>query len=357
MSKDYYSILWLERNASADDIKKAYRKKAMESHPDRHGWDKGKEDEFKSINEAYAVLSDGQKKARYDQFGSADWGNSGFGGMGGFDFGDINVEDIFSSVFWNMWGFGWNRRQRHDEGGEDIQKEIQISFAESYAGVKKEIHFDKMVNCESCHGHGTKDGKEAKKCSTCHGSGYVSRATRSIFGMMQQTLVCDTCGGEWVIIEHPCRECSGKKRVKQKTEQAVDIPAGIDDGMTLRINGEGHAGKHTSGDLYISCHVDQTHENLVRQGNNILTILHISPAEAVLGVNKKIKFPLIGEREIRISAGTQHGKKIQISGDGMPFIGKKWRGDLIITLEVLVPGKVTKELKKLYENILTIEQD
>jgi molecular chaperone DnaJ len=328
----------------------------MESHPDRHGWDKEKEEEFKSINEAYAVLSDAQKKARYDQFGSAEW-SAGFGGMWGFDFGDINVEDIFSSVFGNMWGFGGSRQSRRDEGWEDIQKEIHITFAESYTGVKKEIHFDKMINCESCHGHGTKDGKEAKKCPTCHGSGYVSRATRSIFGMMQQTLVCDTCGGAWVIIEHPCHTCGGKKRIKKKTEQSIEIPAGIDDGMTLRINGEWHAGKHTSGDLYISCHVDQTHENLVRQGNNIHTILHISPAEAVLGINKKIKFPLIGEREIRIASGTQHGKKIQISGDGMPLIGKKWRGDLIITLEILIPGKISKEDKKFYEKILENQKD
>jgi molecular chaperone DnaJ len=163
MSKDYYSILWVERNASADDIKKAYRKKAMESHPDRHGWDKAKEEEFKAINEAYAVLSDNQKKARYDQFGSAE-GGGGFGwGFNGFDFGDINVEDIFSSVFGNMGGFGGGRRQTRDEGGEDVQKEVQISFAESFSGVKKEIHFDKMTHCESCNGHGTKDGKRTEK--------------------------------------------------------------------------------------------------------------------------------------------------------------------------------------------------
>lgn len=180
-----------------------------------------------------------------------------------------------------------------------------------------------MIHCETCHGHGTKDGKEPKKCSTCHGSGYVTRATRSIFGMMQQTVVCDECGGEGVKIEDPCKECHGKRRVKRKIEQTVDIPAGIDNGMTLRMTGEGHAGKHAPGDLYISCHVDQSHENLFRDGNNIHTILHIHPAEAVLGINKKIKFPLIGEREIRIAAGTQHGKKLQISGDGMPVLGKK----------------------------------
>lgn len=356
MSKDYYSILWVERNASPEEIKKAYRKKAMESHPDRHGWDKAKEDEFKAINEAYAVLSDAQKKARYDQFGSAEGGNFGWG-FGGFDFGDINVEDIFSSVFGNMGGFGGGRRQARDEGGEDIQKEIHISFAESFAGVKKEIHFDKMVRCDACHGHGTKDGKEPKKCPTCHGSGHVTRATRSIFGLMQQTVVCDECHGEWVKIEEPCQECHGKRRIKKKVEQAVDIPAGIDDGMTLRITGEWHAGKHSAGDLYISCRVDQTYEHLLREGNNILTTLRISPAEAVLGVNKKIKFPLIGEREVRIAAWTQHGKKIQISWDGMPLIGKKWRGDLIITLEILIPGKITKEEKKLYSELLAHESD
>ena len=356
MSKDYYSILWVERNASPEEIKKAYRKKAMESHPDRHGWDKAKEDEFKAINEAYAVLSDAQKKARYDQFGSAEGGNFGWG-FGGFDFGDINVEDIFSSVFGNMGGFGGGRRQTRDEGGEDIQKEVHISFAESFSGVKKEIHFDKMVHCDTCHGHGTKDGKEPKKCATCHGSGYVTRATRSIFGVMQQTVVCDECSGTWTKIDDPCKECHGKRRIKKKIEQTVDIPAGIDDGMTLRMTGEWHAGKHNAGDLYITCHVAQSHENLVREGNNILTVLHISPAEATIGVQKKIKFPLIWEREIRISAGTQHGKKIQISGDGMPLIGKKWRWDLIITLEILIPGKLSKEQNKLYTELLEIEEN
>jgi molecular chaperone DnaJ len=357
MSKDYYSILWVDRNASAEDIKKAYRKKAMDLHPDRHGGDKEKEAEFKTVNEAYAVLSDPQKKSRYDQFGSAEGGASGFGGMGGFDFGDINVEDIFSSVFGNMGGFGGGRRQARDEGGEDIQKEVHITFAESFSGIKKEIHFDKMVHCESCHGHGTKDGKEPKKCSTCHGSGHVTRATRSIFGVMQQTVVCDDCRGEWVKIDDPCKECHGKRRVKKKIEQTVEIPAGIDDGMTLRMTGEGHAGKHNSGNLYITCHVDQSYENLIRDGSNILTIIHISPAEAVLGVHKKIKFPLIGEREIRIAAGTQHGKKLQISGDGMSLIGKKWRGDLIITLEILIPGKLSKEEKKLYTELLETEKN
>lgn len=222
-----------------------------------------------------------------------------------------------------MGGFGGGRRQARDEGGEDVQKEIHITFAESFSGVKKEIHFDKMIHCDACHGHGTKDGKEPKKCNTCHGSGYVTKATRSIFGVMQQTVVCDDCGGNGVKIDEPCKECGGKRRVKKKIEQNVDIPGGIDDGMTLRMTGEGHAGKHNSGDLYITCHVDQSHENLVRDGNNIHTVLHISPAEAVLGINKKIKFPLIGEREVRIASGTQHGKKIQISGDGMPLLGKK----------------------------------
>lgn len=134
-----------------------------------------------------------------------------------------------------MGGFGGGRRARRDEGGEDVQKEVHITFAESFAGVKKEIHFDKMVNCEVCHGHGTKDGKEPKKCGTCHGSGYITKATRSIFGMMQQTVVCDECGGEGVKIDEPCKECHGKRRVKKKIEQSVDIPAGIDDGMTLRM--------------------------------------------------------------------------------------------------------------------------
>ncbi len=355
MSKDYYSILWIERNASADDIKKAYRKKAMDHHPDRHGWDKWKEDEFKTINEAYAVLSDAQKKARYDQFGSAD-GGGGFGGMGGFDFGDINVEDIFGSVFGNMGWFGRQQRAQRDEGGEDIQYDIRITFAESFSGVKKEISFDRMTQCESCHGHGTKDGKEPKTCTGCKGSGYVTKSTRSIFGMMQQTVVCSECHGEGKIIEHACSECHGKRRVKTKVTQTVEIPAGIDDGMTIRINGEWHTGKHWNGDLYVVCQVEQSQEILIRREQNLYSTVRISPVEAVLGVNKKVKFPILWDREIRIAAGTQHGKKIQLTSEWMPIIGKKWHGDLIITIEILVPAKISKAEKALYEEILKLEK-
>lgn len=355
MSKDYYSILWIDRNASAEDIKKAYRKKAMEHHPDRHGWDKWKEDEFKTINEAYAVLSDAQKKARYDQFGSAD-GGGGFGGMGGFDFWDINVEDIFGSVFGNMGGFGRQQRAQRDEGGEDIQYDIRITFAESFSGVKKEISFDRMTQCKTCHGHGTKDGKEPKTCTGCRGSGYVTKATRSIFGMMQQTVVCAECHGEGKIIEHACSECHGKRRVKTKVTQTVEIPAGIDDGMTIRINGEWHTGKHGNGDLYVVCQVEQSQEILIRREQNLYSTIRISPAEAVLGINKKVKFPILWEREIRIAAGTQHGKKIQLTSEGMPIIGKKGHGDLIITIEILVPAKISKAEKALYEEILKLER-
>ncbi len=354
MNQDYYSILWIEKNASAEEIKKAYRKKAMEHHPDRHGGDKSKEDEFKKINEAYAVLSDPQKKARYDQFWTAEWGN--FGGMGGFDFGDINVEDIFSSVFGNMGGFGRTQRTRKDEWGEDIEHVIKITFAESFSGVKKEISFDRMEYCETCHGHGTKDGKEPKTCPHCKGSGYVTKATRSIFGMMQQTVACSDCHGSGTIIEHPCSDCHGKRRVKKNITQTVEIPAGIDDGMTIRINNEGHAGKHGNGDLYIICQVEQSYDILYRKDYHLYTTLRISPAEAVLGVNKKVKFPILWEREIRISAGTQHGKKIQLTSEWMPIIGKKWHGDMIITIEILVPGKISKAEKVLYEEIIKLEK-
>ncbi len=353
MSKDYYAILWIDRNASADEIKKAYRKKAMESHPDRHGGDTEKETEFKAINEAYAVLSDPQKKSRYDQFWSADGGGN-FWGFSGFDFGDINVEDIFSSVFGNMGGFS-SRRKREDVWG-DIEKEIHITFAESFSGTKKEVAFERYSSCEKCHGHGTKDGKEPKKCTTCSWSGYVTRATRSIFWVMQQTVACSDCHGSGTIIEHTCSECDGKGKVLKKVTQNLDIPGGIDDGMTLKITWEWHQGKHHTGDLYVSCRVDSSYENLSRVWDTIHTTLYISPAEAVLGINKKIKFPLIGEREVRIQSGTQHGKKIQISHDGMPVIGKKHRWDLIITLEILVPAKVSKEEKRLYEEILDHEE-
>lgn len=354
MSKDYYAILWIERSASADEIKKAYRKKAMEHHPDRHGGDTEQEKHFKEVNEAYAVLSDPTKKSRYDQFGSAEWGN--FGGFGGFDFGDINVEDIFSSVFGNM-GFGGTRTQRRTEN-LDISIDVSLTFEESFKGVKKEIVFDRMVVCDTCHGHGTKDGVMPKDCQTCRGSGRITQATRSIFGVMQQVVVCPECQGEWSIIQDRCTQCAGHKRIRQDFKTSVEIPAGIDDGMTIRVTGEGHSWlwSSLSGDLYVVCHVEQSLEKLNRREHTIFTTVHISPAEAALWISKKIRFPLIGERNIKISPGTQHAKKIVLSGDWMPIIGKKWHGDLIITFEVIIPAKMSRAEKKLYEELLKIQK-
>lgn len=357
MNPDYYAILWISKDATTEEIKKAYRKMAMEHHPDRHGWDTTKEDDFKKINEAYAVLSDPQKKSRYDQYGSAEGrGGGGFGGMGGFDFGDINVEDIFGSVFGNMWGFWQNQRAKKEDGWEDIEVAIKITFAESFSGIKKDISFDRMEFCETCHGNGTKDGKEPKVCPSCRGSGHTTKSTRSIFGMMQQTVICSECRWTGTIIEHPCSECSGKRRVRNKITQTIEIPAGIDDGMTIRMNGEWHAGKHWSGDLYIICQVEQSHDVLIRRESNLYTTVNISPAEAVLGVTKKIKYPILWERQIRIAAWTQHGKKIQLTQEWMPIIGKKWHGDLIITIDILVPHKITKAEKSLYEEIISLEK-
>lgn len=354
MKKDYYDILWIEKNASPDEIKKAYRKKAMDSHPDRHDGNHEKENEFKVINEAYAVLSDPDKKNRYDRYGSAD--ENSFGGMGGFDFGNINVEDIFSSVFGNMWGFS-SRSGQQKEHGADIQCEIHLTFSESYSGVKKELKFDKITHCDTCRWLGTKDGKEPSKCGTCHGSGYVSRTVKSIFWLMQQTLACEECRWEWVIIEHKCSECRGSWTKMTHSIQTFDIPAGIDEGMTLKLSWEWNITKHWNGDLYITCHVDQHQEILRRNGNNIFTTLHISPAEATLGVTKKIKFPLIGERQVTIAPATQHGKKILLTNDGMPLLGKKWRGDLVITFEITIPGKISKWERKLYEELLDLENN
>jgi molecular chaperone DnaJ len=255
-----------------------------------------------------------------------------------------------------MGWFGRQQQTRRDESGEDIQYDLKITFAESFSGIKKDISFDRMTNCETCDGHGTKDGKEPKTCTQCRWSGYVTKATRSIFGMMQQTVICVECHGEWSIIEHPCSECHGKRRIKKKVSQIVEIPAGIDDGMTIRMNNEGHAGKHNNGDLYIVCHVEQSQDGLLRRGNDLHSTVKISPAEAVLWVNKKVRFPLLGEREIRIAAGTQHGKKIQLTSEWMPIIGKKWHGDLIITLVILIPEKISKAEKILYESIKKAEK-
>lgn len=352
MSKEYYSLLWVAENASADEIKKAYRKKAMELHPDRHGGDKTKEAEFKKLNEAYSVLSDPGKKSNYDQFGSAE----GMGGMGGFwwfqwGFDASDLGDIFSSFFGG--GFGWGARGRkRADIGEDIEIQMSISLEDAIRGNTRKVEFKRRTSCESCHG---KWGK-THTCDTCHGSGRVRERMQTVFGIMEQERACPTCNGAGEKIVEKCSTCHGKKYEETQIKKDIEIPAGIDDGMSVKMRGEGHGGSDGNGDLYITFAIPTREGGLERDGNNLHYTVKISPAEAALWCEKMIEIPIIGKKTLIIQHGTQGEDIEKFSHEGIPRLdrkGTKW--DLIIHYVIDIPTRLSNDEKKLYSALLELQ--
>ena len=355
MSQDFYSLLGVEKNASGEELKKAYRKKAMELHPDRHGGDKEKEAEFKRVNEAYATLSDPQKRANYDRYGSAEW-PAGFGGFGGQGFGngvEFDMGDIFESFFGG--GFGGNTKgskKRRDESGEDIELRLKLTFAEAISGTKKTISFNKKVVCHICNGSGAKEWSKAKPCSTCNGSGHVRTRSQTFFGVVEQTVICPACHGAGEVIEDKCGKCNGEKRLTIKEEKEISVPAGIDDGMTVKLSGEASEWTNgKNGDLYITFDFPESQEWLTRDGMDLHYTLMIDPVEAILGAKKKIKIPVIGEKIIEIDAGTQNGYIFKLKGSGVKHVQKEIHGDLLVTILVAIPKKLSKKEHELYVQI------
>lgn len=315
MAYEFYSILEVAREASADEIKKAYRKKAMEYHPDRHGGDKEKEKLFKEVNEAYSTLSDAQKKAHYDRFGSVDMGGGFGGGQGGFHT-NMDFSDIFESFFGGGFQGGGARRRSSGVEGEDIEIRVKLDFAEAMSGLKKTISYTRKVVCSECIGTGAKKGTEPKECPQCHGAGQVRRRTQTIFGVMEQTGICDQCHGTGKFITEKCAKCQGERRETRKTEKEIDIPAGIDDGMTIKVRGEGNDGIGSkAGDLYITFSIPESIDGLTREDMNLFYTIEIDPVEAILGMKKTLKLPVLGERTVEIKAGTQHGEIFKFKGD------------------------------------------
>ena len=351
MSKEYYSILWVSENATEDEIKKAYRKKAMELHPDRHGGDKIKEAEFKKLNEAYSVLSDPQKKSNYDRFWSAEW----MGGMGGFwwfqwgfDAGDLG--DIFSQFFGG--GFGGGSSRRRAEIGEDIEIQMKISLEDAIRGSNRTIEFSRETRCIHCHG---KWGK-TDTCTTCNGSGQVRERVQTIFGTMEQSRPCSTCHGTGEKIIEKCTYCHGKGKTEEKISKTIDIPAGIENGMSIKMRGEGHGGKDGNGDLYITFSVPDREAGLTRERENLHYEVSLSPAEAVLGTEKTIEIPVLGKKTITVKSGTQYGTEIHFKHEGMPSLERKWtKWHLIIHLIITTPTKLSDDQKSLYEALLHTE--
>lgn len=362
MADNYYELLGVSKNASDDEIKKAYRKMAHKYHPDKSGGDEAK---FKEINEAYQVLSDKTKRSQYDQFGrtfdrggfgGAQSGAQGFGGFDfsgfsqngqGFEFGGGDFEDIFSSIFNGRQGSGGAQRKR----GKDIQVDVEIDFSEMVNGATRQISLRKSTTCDACSGTGGEKGSEMKTCSTCGGSGRVQKISKSFFGSFSQVVECSDCHGSGKKIEKKCAKCGGDGRVMAENKLEIQIPAGIDDGQTLSMSGAGEAGGigGASGDLYINVHVKK-HKYFTRSAQDILSSVEIPFSVAALGGETIIE-TIEGQLTLKIPAGTQSGDQFRVKGKGIPNLHSGVRGNQIVKVLVRIPRKISREQKRLLEEL------
>lgn len=355
--RDYYEILGVQKGASADEIKKAYRKLAVKYHPDKEG---GDEEKFKEVGEAYDVLKDQQKRQRYDQFGHAGVGGASGGGAGGnpfggfggfqgqnvnFDFGGGDFGDIFSQFFGG--GFG-GQQQRGPRRGRDVEASITLTFEEAVFGVERDVHLTMDAECEHCKGTMTEPGYSLKTCETCKGSGQQIRVVNTMFGGIQQAVVCSTCHGHGKVPEKACTVCHGKGTVKKEQSVKIKIPAGIDDGATIRLQGRGEAiGDGERGDLYINIRV-KADKKFTREGDLILSEEHISMVDAALGAEIDVE-TVDGVVTMKVPAGTQSGTDFKLSGHGVPHLRDDKRGAHIVQVIVDTPTKLSKKQKELLE--------
>lgn len=342
--RDYYEVLGTDRNASNDDLKKAFRKLAFQYHPDRNQ-DPEATEKFKEINEAYEILSDSNKRAAYDRYGH-DGLNANFGGRG-FENFDFGLGDIFEAFF----GGTTNASRQAPEKGQSLQFNVALTLDEAYSGTEKEITLTRIEYCSTCQGIGAKSGSDPIKCSTCNGTGQVKRTQSSIFGRFTNVTTCPKCRGEGKIITDPCPKCHGTGREKHQRKVAVKIPAGIDSNMQIRVRGEGNAGYRggPSGDLIVGVQV-KDHEYFVRQGNDIHYELPLNFAQAALGADLKVP-TLDGEAKLKIPGGTQTDSIFKIKGKGMPVINEKKHGDEFVRVTVMTPESLTKEQRKILEQL------
>ena len=355
--RDYYEVLGVTKGASADEIKKAYRKLAVKYHPDKNPGNKEAEEKFKEAAEAYSVLSDADKKAKYDQFGHAGVDGASPDFSGGF--GDLNdiLNDLFGggfSGFGGFGGFGGGRQQRQQRvhRGRDIRVRVKLTLEEIANGVEKEISIEKSVPCEDCGGRGAKNSSDVKTCPACNGTGQVQRVVNSIFGQTVTYSTCQQCGGEGKIISNPCRTCGGTGLVRKRETIKVKIPAGVEAGMQLTIKGEGHAAKNNgiNGDLLVVIE-EQEHPNLKREGNNLYYTKIISIPDAILGAEVEIPC-LDGNYKVKVEPGTQSGSVVRLRGKGLPTVnGYGGTGDLYVKFAVWVPKKLEKADKDIIESL------
>lgn len=357
---DYYEILGVDKNATKDEIKSAFRKQARKWHPDINKAPEA-EAKFKELGKAYETLMDDDKRATYDRFGEDGLNNAGFNTQGPFANGFGDIDEIFSSFFGGGFGFGGSSRQRDPNApqrGDDLRLDIEIEFEEAVFGMTKEIKIDHLETCPTCKGTGAKEGSKPQTCKTCGGRGSVQQTTRTVLGQFTQVVTCPHCHGKGTIISDPCPDCNGQGRKDVEKKLEIKIPAGVDTGSKMRLSHEGDAGINggISGDLYIVLHVRPS-KYFKRDGVNIITQLEISPAQAVLGDTVTIK-TLDGDRDVSIPAGIQHGEVVRIKNAGVPNISKpSIRGEHIVVVEVKTPTHISNEEKSLYQKLYEISKN
>ncbi|HNA93022.1 MAG TPA: molecular chaperone DnaJ, partial [Chitinophagaceae bacterium] len=360
--RDFYEILGVSKSASADEIKKAYRKVAMQYHPDRNPGDKAAEEKFKEAAEAYEILSDADKRAQYDRYGHAGVGNNGRGGFGGG--GGMNMEDIFSQFgdvfgedfFGNIFGGGQRGRSgQRSRGtrGSNLRVKLKLTYEEIAKGVTKNIKVKKYVSCNTCGGSGAKDKGSVQTCGTCGGSGQVRKVTNTFLGQMQTVTTCPTCNGEGSTVTAKCGSCKGEGRVYGEETVSIDIPAGVQEGMQMNVSGRGNAGERggSPGDLIVLIE-EEAHKELHRDGLNVAYDLHITFSDAVFGT--QVEVPTIdGKAKIKIPAGTQSGKILRLKGKGFPAVNSYQKGDQLIHVNIWTPQHVSSEEKAMLEKLGT----
>ena len=348
--RDYYEVLGVSKGASEDEIKKAYKKMARKYHPDLNPGDKSAEEKFKEVNEAYEVLSDADKRARYDQYGHAgvdpNFGAGGFGGGfdGGFDFSDLG--DIFGSFFGGGFGGGRRTNPNAPQRGESIRMAVTISFEEAAFGCEKEVTVERYETCDTCHGSGCAPGTSPEVCPDCHGTGTVQVRRQTPMGVFATSSPCPKCGGKGRIIHQPCKDCRGSGMMRKKKTIQASIPAGIDNGQTISIRGQGNAGRNggPAGDLLITITV-RPHELFRREGTSVLCEAPITFTQAVLGA--ELEIPTIdGKVKYTLPEGTQSGTTFRLKGKGIPSINGRGRGDQYVTVYIETPRNLNKEQKE-----------
>lgn len=358
--RDYYEVLGVSKTATPEEIKKAYRKKAIEYHPDKNPGNKEAEEKFKEAAEAYEVLSNPEKRSRYDQFGHAGVGGAASGGFSG---GGMSMEDIFSQfgdIFgghfggfgFGGFGGGGGRTHKHVNRGTDLRVKVKLTLKEISTGVEKKIKVKKYVSCKACNGTGAENGTAYTTCSTCNGSGVVTRVQQTFLGAMQSTSTCPTCGGEGKTITKKCAACNGEGILKEDEIITINIPAGVMEGMQLSMSGKGNAARHggVNGDLLILIE-EEPHDELLRDENDLIYNALLDFPTAALGGTLEI--PTIdGKVKVKIDPGTQPGKVLRLRGKGLPSVNRYGVGDLLVNLSVYIPEKLNSEEKKSIEKFV-----